>query len=180
MVDRHKVFISYHHDLDQSYKDRFTKQFGHVLVDWSVRIGDIVDGLATETIRQKVRDEWLRESTVTVVLIGRDTWQRKHVDWEIGSSLRNTQFNPRSGLLGILLRTNVRQPGVYDPGTVPPRLADNLAGTDAFAKLYAWSEDASAVQGWIHDPYVRRDRAPWPNNGRESFARNRTGSRWTD
>jgi hypothetical protein len=180
MSDRHKVFISHHHALDQAYKDQFTRQFASIVVDWSVRIGDIADGLATETIRQKIRDEWRLDSTVTVVLVGRDTWQRKHVDWEIGSTLRNTQFNPRSGLLGILLPTNVRPPGRYDPGTVPPRLADNLTGVDPFAKLYSWSDSAYEVQRWIHEAFLRRDHAPWPNNGRDSFGRNWTGARWTD
>lgn len=180
MPDRHKVFISYHHALDQAFKEKFTRQFGGVVVDWSVRIGDITDGLTTETIRERIRDEWLRDSTVTVVLIGRDTWQRKHVDWEIGSSLRNTQFNPRSGLLGILLPTNERPPGRYDPGTIPPRLADNLLGEDPFAALYEWSDNASDVRGWIHAAFMRRNRAPWPNNARDSFGRNRTGQRWTD
>ena len=40
---------------------------------------------------------------MTIVLIGPCTWQRKHVDWEIGASLRKTRKNSRCGLLGILL-----------------------------------------------------------------------------
>lgn len=180
MTERHKVFISYHHDLDQTYKERFTKQFAGVLVDWSVRLGDIPDGLATETIRQKVRDEWLRDSTVTVVLVGRETWQRKHVDWEIGSSLRDTALNARSGLLGILLPSYPMPVGKYDPQTIPPRLADNVQGNSPFAKLYNWSDDAASVQAWIHDAFLRRNKQPTPNNSRPSFGKNRSGDRWTD
>lgn len=180
MTERHKVFISYHHDLDQIYKERFIKQFEGVLVDWSVRLGDIPDGLATETIRRRVRDEWLRASTVTVVLVGRQTWQRKHVDWEIGSSLRDTALNPRSGLLGILLPSYPEPIGKYDPHTIPPRLADNVKGDTPFAKVYNWSDNAASVQAWIHDAFLRRNKLPTPDNSRPSFGKNRSGDRWTD
>lgn len=81
---RHKVFISFHHE-DQSYKDSFADLMENDIVDHSVDDGDIDDdNLSTETIRQKIRDDFIRDATVTVVLIGRCTWQRKHVDWEIG------------------------------------------------------------------------------------------------
>ena len=101
MTDRHKVFISFHHD-DQRYKDRFVDMMDGHIVDESVHDEDIDDdNLRTETIRQKIRDDFIADATVTVVLVGACTWQRKHVDWEIGSSLRNTKRNSRCGLLGI-------------------------------------------------------------------------------
>ena len=106
MQPRHKVFTSYHHHNDQSYRDQFERLFANsydIMVSMSVQIGDIDPKLRVDTVRQKIRDEYLRDSTVTVVLIGAETWKRKHVDWEIGSSIRQTQLNPRSGLLGILL-----------------------------------------------------------------------------
>ena len=100
---RHKVFISYHVD-DQEDKDRFAQMMENDIVDKSVKDDDIDDtNLKVETIRQKIRDDYIADATVTVVLIGPCTWQRKHVDWEIGSSLRDTKKNPRCGLLGILL-----------------------------------------------------------------------------
>lgn len=180
MSDRHKVFVSYHHAADQAYKERFVQLFSHVVVDWSVRLGDIPDGLATETIRQKIRDEWLRDATVTVVLVGRQTWQRKHVDWEIGSGLRNTAYNPRSGLLGVLLPTYpASQPGYYDPSTIPPRLADNLGAANSFGRLISWTENPAEMQKWIHDAFLRRNQDPPPNNGRDSFVNNRSGDRWS-
>lgn len=104
VTKKHNVFVSYHHDNDQYYRNEFEKLFVNhydIMVSKSVQIGDIDSNLNTETIRQKIRDEYLRDSTVTVVLIGTQTWQRKHVDWEIASSIRDTKLNPRSGLLGI-------------------------------------------------------------------------------
>jgi len=82
MTIRHKVFVSYHHENDERYKIIFEKMFGDVYISKSVEIGDIDPNLKTETIRQKIRDEFLRDSSVTVVLVGKETWKRKHIDWE--------------------------------------------------------------------------------------------------
>jgi len=169
MTDKHKVFISYHHSNveDLAYKDEFLRLFKTILVDWSVTEGDIPDGLKTETVRQKIRDEFLRDSTVTVVLVGPKTWGRKHVDWEIGSSLRDTEKNPRSGLLGILLPN-------YPAPSIPPRLEANLGGSDPYARLRQWTTTASTMKEWIHEAFLRRSRQPDPDNSLPPFVNNRS------
>lgn len=181
MSKRHKVFVSYHHALDQSYKELFELLFGkvfEVIVASSVNDGDIDSNLPTETIRQKIRDEYLQDTSVTVVLIGEKTWQRKHVDWEIGSSIRDTKNNPRSGLLGIVLPSYPRiDKSKYNPKTIPPRLLDNI--NCGFASIYNWSDDAETVQDWIHEAYLRKSKVQ-PVNSRASFGKNRTGDEWTD
>jgi hypothetical protein len=131
LKNRHKVFVSCHHENDQYYRNIFEQLFSgahDLMVTRSVQIGDINIYLPAETIRQKIRDEYLRDSTVTVVLIGAETWKRKHVGRGIGVSIRNAQFNPRSGLVGILLPTYPRphnEPNNYTSHTIPPRLHDN-------------------------------------------------------
>ncbi|MBX3458577.1 MAG: TIR domain-containing protein [Planctomycetes bacterium] len=179
----HKVFLSYYHELDQARKNVFELRFGNkygAIISGSVNDGDIDPMLATETTRQKIRDLYLRDTSVTIVLVGELTWQRKHVDWEISSSIRHTEYNPRSGLLGILLPAYSDKyfkgdTTKYDPHTIPPRLADNLAS--GFATLHSWNENADVVQEWVHSAYLRKSRII-PDNGRPLFAKNRTGSRW--
>lgn len=171
---RHRVFVSFHHD-DQVYKDLFVRMMEGELVDESVDDGDIDDtNLATETIRQYIRDGFIRDATVTVVLIGPRTWQRKHVDWEIGSSLRDTSRNSRCGLLGILL-PNHSDAGrkQYNPRLIPPRLADNSLGDDPFALIYDWTDQESVVREWIHRAFQRRSGTP-PDNSRPQFRNNRS------
>lgn len=182
-IPRHKVFLSYHHD-DQFWKDQFIAHFDGDFVDKSVHEDDIDDkNLKVETIRQKIRDEYIRDATVTVVLIGPCTWQRKHVDWEIGSSLRHTKNNPRCGILGILLPNHVDiNKSSYDLCRVPPRLADNTCGDDPFAEVYDWTYDAESIRQWIHTAFQRRNGTP-PDNSRDQFGRNRSGdcvAGWTD
>ena len=203
--DRHRVFVSYYHKDDQDYRELFEGMFSDyhdIMVSESVEIGDIDDTrLSTDRIRQIIRDKYLRKSTVTVVLVGECTWQRKFVDWEIGSSLRHTEKNPRSGLLGILLPTfhchtvlsgtlppalsvDIRtiyfngRPISYDYRTIPPRLHDNIER--GFAKIYPWSDDPDTLQSWIHDAFKRRHEDPPPDNSRDSFKNNRSGERWSD
>ena len=151
-IPRHKVFISYHHD-DQNYKDMFVRLLTNDVVDKSVHDGDIDDNLKTETIREKIRDEFISDATVTIVLIGPCTWQRKHVDWEIGSSLRNTKKNPRCGLLGILLpnHPDYRREKFYH-ARVPQRLADNL-GSIGYAKVYTFDRSGD-YRSAIHEAFV--------------------------
>lgn len=183
MNNRHRVFVSYYRTEDQGYRECFEGLFSNVhdiMVSESVEMGDIDPNLNTETIRQKIRDEYLRDSTVTVVLVGTHTWHRKFVDWEIGSSIRQTQYNSRSGLLGILLPMYPRpqgEPTKYNPYTIPPRLHDNIEC--GFAKIYNWSEDPHTVQSWIHDAFKRRTEI-LPDNSRDSFKNNRSGERWYD
>ena len=101
----HKVFISYHHESDQSYKNQLIERgesFG-VFVDKSVDSGDIPDHWSDEAIRKKIRDEYLRDSTVTVLLVGTETKKRKHIDWELYSSMFDGAVNKKSGILVINL-----------------------------------------------------------------------------
>ncbi len=179
MSDRHKVFVSYHHDNDQMYREIFEGWFSDVydiMVSKSVEIGDINPNLKTDTIRQKIRDEFLRDSTVTVVLIGAETWKRKHVDWEIGASIRDTKLNPRSGLIGVFLPTHPDYGrDKYKPHIIPPRLHYNVKC--GFAKLYDWSNSPNRVQSWIHEAFKQRDKIN-PDNSYDSFVNNRSGERW--
>ena len=173
-VPRHRVFVSFHHE-DQSYKDTFVRLMGDNIVDESVEDGDIPDNVRVATIRQNIRDNFIRDATVTVVLIGPCTWQRKHVDWEIGSSLRATKLNSRCGLLGILLPNHPNfGDRTYDPRLIPPRLADNCDGNDPYARIYDWSPQANKVREWIDKAFKRRDGTP-PKNSRQQFRRNRSG-----
>ncbi len=179
---RHKLFVSFHDcDSDRDYKEKFTKLLKGNIIDKSVHDDDIDDDpLKTETVRQKIRDEFIANATVTVVLIGDCTWQRKYVDWEIGSSLRDTKRNKRCGLLGILLPCHWRHGAQsIDPHLLPPKLAQNLCGKNPYAKIYNWPSSGPSskkFQRWIHEAFERRYQDPPPKIGNSQFKRNRSGN----
>lgn len=178
---RHKCFISYHHENDQYYKERFVKLFDYYLdifIDKSVGEGEINSNSSTDYIMQQIRDNYLRDSSVTIVLVGKDTWKRKFIDWEISASIRNTQKNPRSGLFGIILPTHADYGKTgYTSNIIPPRLYDNLK--NGFAEIYDWTENPDKIQQWINSAFDRKE-IKLPDNSRTLFVNNRTGDRWVD
>ena len=175
---RHKLFVSYHHENDQEFKDRLVREMAADVIDRSVENGDINERLRTEDIWEKIRDEYIAEATVLLVLIGRDTWSRKFVDWEIGSALNRSRNNSRCGVLGILLPDHPdygkRQ---LDPNLIPQRLASNIRGGDPYVRLYDWPGDGSlsVVRDWVHTAFIRRD-GPRPDNYSKRFKYNRDAS----
>ena len=175
-VRRHKVFVSYHHERDQKYADMLRAALADDMVDKSVHEDDIDNrNIKTATIRQKIRDNFIADATVTIVLVGPETYTRKHVDWEIGSSLRKTKKSPqRCGLLGIILPNHPDYRKPRRDFLIPPRLAANLQGQDRYAQIYNWPENNSLVRirRWIHQAFLRRDGTP-PRNSLKPFKNNR-------
>ena len=181
-TNHRKIFISFHRS-DKEYKERFVSMLRGHAVDGSVDTGDIVDSnLPLDEVRRRIRDDYIADANVTVVLIGPCTWQRKHVDWEISSSLRQTRSNPRCALVGIRLphHTDFRNEN-FDPHLLPPRLADNCVGSDPYAQIHRWSGSSNQVNGvcrWI-DQALARSRRGNPVNNRRQFGENRRGDCWS-
>ncbi|MDR2310441.1 MAG: TIR domain-containing protein [Brucellaceae bacterium] len=167
----HKVFISYHHANDQWAKNQlqqWAEQYG-LFIDVSVDTNDINDNLPTESIRRIIRDDYLRDSSITIVLVGTETKGRKHVDWEIYSSMYDGIINKKSGILVIQLpSTNptfwnaaheVEKAIVYPDCTswttindraeyerrypyLPARIIDNLLAPKAKVSVTTWERIA--------------------------------------
>ncbi len=98
----HKIFISYHHQLDQKYKNHMINNWNNIyFIDGSVDTNDIDPDLSPQRIREIIRDDYLRDTSVTVVLVGKCTQYRKHIDWEIGSSMIDGLINKKSGIVII-------------------------------------------------------------------------------
>jgi hypothetical protein len=136
---RHGVFISYYHNDDQYYRNRFEELFEHLFINKSVEPGDIDMDLSTEYIKRLIQQNYIGDTSVVLVLVGQNTWGRKHVDWEISAAL-SRKVGGYSGLLGVLLPEFQMAPDDkfrYDD--VPPRLADNVK--TGYAKVYKW--------GWV-------------------------------
>ncbi|ADK79548.1 TIR domain-containing protein [Sediminispirochaeta smaragdinae] len=178
-MSRHRVFISYHHLNDQQYKNQLEGIFRssyEVALSNSVQIGDLNPNLPSDRLRQLIRDKYIRDATVTIVLIGTETWKRRHVDWEIGSSIRKTEYNSRCGLIGLLLptRSDYYRDSFY-PYTIPPRLY--LNAKNGYAKIYNWTTNFMNLKYWIDEAFDRRN-VIIPDNSFPNFVNNRSGDRW--
>lgn len=153
---RRKCFISYHH-ADQAYVDQFVRDFQH---DYGCFIarglgaempGDVIQSTNTKYVMAKIRERFLSDSTVTIVLMGRCTWARRYVDWEIQSSLRQGQYTSPNGLLGIKLPTF---------GGFPPRLDANLSSNwpavDCYARHIDYPNGTQLLVDAIEAAFSRR------------------------
>lgn len=174
----HKVFISYHHANDQWAKNQlqqWAEEYG-LFIDVSVDTNDVNDNLPTESIRRIIRDDYLRDSSVTIVLVGTETKGRKHVDWEIYSSMYDGTVNKQSGILVIQLPSTspsywtaaheVEKATVYPDCTswstvsdrteyerrypyLPDRIIDNLLAPKAKISVTTWDRIARSLNNLV-------------------------------
>ena len=178
-IPKHKIFISYHHEEDEEYKRRLVQALSSKAIDKSVSPGDIhPEQILTEEIRRRIRDDHIAGAEITIVLIGRCTWQRKHVDWEISASLIDRRNNHRNGMIGILLPTHKdyrKNPKDRNPRLIPPRLTDNTCGNNPFAVIYDWPKRqvSRKILPKVHAAYLRKDEHP-PDDSYPHFGNNRT------
>lgn len=157
----HTVFVSYHHANDQSRADHLRKTYGsdNTLIDRSLK--DEYDSSSDDEILALIRTNHLKNSTVTIVLIGSETANRKWVDWEIYSSLRPYGDRSRNGLLGIYLPT---------AGATPARLQDNI--DSGYAVTMKWENISWQLTSKIDEAFNNRTKVELVRNSRARRQRN--------
>jgi len=138
---KRKVFISYHHKGEQKVVDEFIEKFSEdyeVFTDSS--LSDAADSEDAEYLNQVCR-EAIQGTSVTIVMIGKQTGCRKFVDWGI----RYTLYLEH-GLVGI------SRPNLSDEDAcVPKRLSDNRKS--GYAKWYRYPTSASSLKRIIDEAY---------------------------
>jgi hypothetical protein len=170
---RHKCFVSYHAADTEEAAD-FVESFESVFIPRAIGVeeddGSIIDSENVDYIRDVIRRDYLRDSTVTIVLVGRCTWARKFVDWEIYASLRDTKYNRKNGLIGLLL------PSATDDIPKPPeRLSDNVPsnGSEAYGRYFYYPKSDSDLRANIEDAFqARTTRAHLIDNSKPLRRRN--------
>ncbi|MDO8585962.1 MAG: TIR domain-containing protein [Armatimonadota bacterium] len=167
---RRKCFISYHKD-DRKEVEAFIKKFDEeekVFISRSVGVSDddqdLIDSENWDYVMKRIREKYLTDSTVTIVLIGKCTWSRRFVDWEIASTLRDDPNNKRSGLMAITL------PSIANSSDkkLPPRLDDNVDGEKGYARWWKYPGTADQLRNLIEIAFdARTSKEDLVNNGRE-------------
>lgn len=171
---RRKCFISYHH-ADQDAVNSFIRAFNHERDCFIARgLGeemstDIIQSTNTDYVMRRIRDRFLGGSTVTLVLMGRCTWARRYVDWELQGSLRRGANAIPNGLLGIKLPSF---------GGFPPRFESNLSSDwprlDCYARHMTYPSSTQQLVDAIEAAYERRtSHAHLISNSRERMFNNR-------
>jgi hypothetical protein len=151
---RRKCFVSYH-VVDEHEVAKFIEDYGAVFIPTVVGVtddDDFVDSEDTDYIMARIREKYLSDSTVTIVMVGKCTWSRRFVDWEIYSTLRAYKTYPVSGLLGITLPSVANDPNRQ----LPPRLADNVDDSKKYARWWKYPSSADGLRGCIEEAFDAR------------------------
>jgi hypothetical protein len=175
---RRKCFISYHH-ADQAEVDQFIRTFDHQHNLFIARgLGaematDIINSTDTDYVMRRIRELYLSDSTVTLVMLGRCTWARRYVDWEIQASLRISQTSLPNGLLAIKLPSYPGAGGEF-PGRLNFNLKQDPAQEDCYARWMNYPTTAQNLMVEIESAYQRRfTHQKWIRNPRDFMRNNR-------
>lgn len=154
---KRRVFIS-HFRGDRNEVDDFINEFAKrhgVFTPYVLGANDnddFIDSDNPEYVMTQIRVKYLKDSTVTIVLIGSCTHSRRYIDWEIKSSLRQgDQYTP-NGLIGIVL------PSSGNSAHLPPRFKKNWCKDekDCYARYRSHPSSPEQLSNWIEDAYNAR------------------------
>lgn len=121
---KHKVFISFHHAEADEYKkelinleyfDEETYEYQKLFLDYSVFDGEIDDNLSPDKIFEIIRDEHIKDATVLILLCTKKAKERKYIDWELVSAMRDTKRNKKMGIVVINMPDIEGEQCVYAP-----------------------------------------------------------------
>ncbi|MEV6255644.1 TIR domain-containing protein [Nocardia sp. NPDC051911] len=155
---RHKCFISYHAE-DSEEVAEFLDAFGSEFIAKTIGVtdeDDFIDSEDTDYIMSRIRQDYLGDSTVTIVLVGKCTWARRYVDWEVYSSLRDSKYSKVNGLLAIQLPS-----AAVNGGKLPARVNDNVErdanGNDiGYARYNTYPAGTATMRNLISDAFNAR------------------------
>ena len=158
------IFVSFHQrdELEASiFCRRFEQYFNQIRTLGVDELGDEyaerIDSGDSDYVMRQIRERKIAGTSCTVVLIGKCTWARRYVDWEIAATLRNNTDDPRGGLIAVQL-ASAQQNGW---SKLPDRLNLNLAtknGVDTgYARFYPPAPSDDSIAKWVDDAVARRD-----------------------
>lgn len=153
---KRRVFIS-HYRGDRVEVDDFIEKFANqekVFTPYVLGANDndeFIKSTKPDYVMSQIREKYLLDTTITIVLIGSCTHSRRYVDWELKSSLRQGDYTP-NGVIGILL------PSQGSSAHLPPRFRDNWTKEhiDCYARYWAYPSSAEVLGRWIEDAYAAR------------------------
>ena len=155
----HKVFVSFKAE-DIDYKDAITHLPGIDYVNKSLTVP--INSDDPDYIMQKIRAEYLYDSTVTVFLIGEQSnenlgpTEQYYIKKELQASLYTTKDHLKSGILGVVLpsMTSTVYGGSYG--------CQNCGGTHSLVRV----NDSTTVSEFSYNYYIPNGKCAHPEEDR--------------
>lgn len=155
----HRVFISFKTE-DKSYKNYIQNNLGIDMIDKS--LDEAIDSENEVYIMQKIRKDYLSDSTVTIFLIGthsaenKGEEEQKFIKRELQASLYDGKANSRNGILGVVL------PDMYDKiytGNVMCSICRN-------SHNYVNVNNSTTIKEFSYNYYLPTDKCAWSEDDR--------------
>ena len=158
------IFLSFH-QADEIEANVWCRRFGGYfneirtlgLDELGDDFTDHINSGDSDYVMRCIREQKIAGTSCTVLLIGKCTWARRYVDWEIAATLRSFTDSARGGLIGVQL------PSALDHGwsKLPSRLQLNISsdgGVDTgYARFYPPAPSDGTVARWVDEAVARRD-----------------------
>ncbi len=161
-MTKRNVFISFHQENEYEvtvFCERYADYFNEMKKVGISTEGDDyakkIESGDAEYVMRKIREDYIAGTTCTIVLLGKCTWARRYVDWEIAATLRNNKDDPRGGLIGVQLGA------AHEAGALqlPPRLDLNVDSKNGvqvgYARAYSTPKSDGTIATWVEDAVAR-------------------------
>lgn len=143
----HKCFISFKTE-DIAYKNYIRDNMSVDMIDRS--LNEPINSFDDEYIMRRIREDYLSDSTVTILLIGirssenLGSYEQRYIKKELQASLYNGQNNTKSGILGVVL------PSMYEliyKGSYNCSICGDSHG-------YVVIDDSTVIKEFTHNYYI--------------------------
>lgn len=164
----HKVYISFKTE-DSGYKDAIQSWDYLDYVDKS--LNSPINSSDIEYILRRIREDYLRDSTVTVFLIGDRSaenlgeWEQQYIKRELQASLYNGAGNTKSGILGVVL------PSMEDRIYQGSHTCSICGNTHNYVRV----NDSTVIKEFSYNYYLPNNGCAWSEDERYCVL-----ARWDD
>lgn len=155
----HKVYISFKTE-DLEYKEEIQSWTHLDYVDKSLNTP--ISSEDPDYILRRIREEYLRDSTVTVFLIGSRSAEdlgaieQRYIKGELQASLYNGSGNTKSGILGVVL------PDMYDQVYGGKYACSICGGSHNTVKI----NDSTVIKEFSYNYYIPQSKCAWSEEER--------------
>lgn len=155
----HKVYISFKTE-DRNYKEE-VQSWEHLdYVDKSLNMP--INSNDADYILRRIREDYLRDSTVTIFLIGErsaeslGSWEQQYIKGELQASLYNGTGNTKNGILGVVLPS--MEDRIYQ--------GSHACSTCGNGHNYVQINDSTVIKEFSYNYYLPNTGCSWSENER--------------
>lgn len=154
-----KCFISFKTE-DAWYKNYIQNHSDIDMIDKS--LNEAINSFNEDYIMQKIREDYLSDSTVTIHLIGQNSagnlgdYEQRFIKRELQASLFHGTGNTQNGILGVVL------PEVYDSVFKGSISCTSCGGQHTYVNI----NDSTAVTEFSYNYYIPNNKCAWGEEDR--------------